>query len=144
MEMKVVQEKENPLFSRKELVLEIKSNSVPKREDVLKEVSKKFSAGEDLIRIQSIKGKFGVQIFSAIVDVYSSKKEFERVVKKTKKETEKEKKEAEEKRKAEAEAKKAKEEESKKTEEPKEELKEEKDEEKKEEAKENKKEEKSE
>ncbi|MBU2612217.1 MAG: hypothetical protein KKB62_00665 [Nanoarchaeota archaeon] len=121
MEVIVVGEKENLIFSRKEIQLDVTSNVVPKREEVANWIAKKFSTGEDLVRVNKIKGKFGVQVFRVDADVYSSKEEFKRVVKKTKQEIEKEKKTAEEKKKAETEAKKAEAEEKAKAEEKKEE-----------------------
>lgn len=107
MEAKKVSEVENPLFSRKELHLEINSDAVPSYEEVKNLLKEKFSYDPDLIRIQNVKGRFGSQVFDAYVHVYSSAKEFKRVVKKTKQEIEAEKKAIEEKAKAEAEARKA-------------------------------------
>ncbi len=107
MEAKKISEVENPLYSRKEYVVEIKANSIPSYDEVKKLLDEKFSMKPELVRINSVKGKFGTQVFEANVDVYSSDAEFKRVVKKTKQEIEKEKKAIEEKKKAEAEKKKA-------------------------------------
>ena len=114
MEAKKISEVENPLFSRKELHLEVKSGAAPSYEEVKNLLKEKFSYSPDLVRIQNVKGRFGSQVFDVHVHVYSSAEEFKRVVKKTKQEVEAEKKVIEEKAKAEAEAKKA--EEAKKTE----------------------------
>jgi ribosomal protein S24E len=86
---------------------EIKSDGVPSHDDVKKILSEKISVASELIRTRKIKGKFGTKVFDVHADVYSSKKEFDRVVKKTKQELEKEKKAIEEKKKAETETKKA-------------------------------------
>ncbi|MCR4327759.1 MAG: hypothetical protein NUV46_04220 [Nanoarchaeota archaeon] len=107
MEIKKILEKENPLFLRKEIHFEVKSNSVPSHEEMKNGLSEKFSFNPELIRIQKISGKFGSRSFDVFVDVYSSKKEFDLVVKKTKQEKEKEKKVLLEKLALEAEARKA-------------------------------------
>lgn len=105
--IKIIEEKKNLLFSRREVLAEIASHSVPSHEDVKKMLSEKLSSNPELIRIKSIRGKFGAKVFNIVANVYDSKEEFKRVVKKTKQEIEKEKKALEEKKKREAEAKKA-------------------------------------
>jgi len=107
MEINKILEKENLLFSRKEIHFEIESNSVPRHEEVKKILAEKFSLNPELIRTQKISGKFGTKKFDVFVDVYDSKKDFDRVVKKTKQEKDKEKKVLEEKKTVEAEAKRA-------------------------------------
>ncbi|HIH52233.1 hypothetical protein COT60_03710 [Candidatus Pacearchaeota archaeon CG09_land_8_20_14_0_10_30_9] len=121
MEIKKISEVENPLFSRKELHFEIRSQAVPSHEEVKAILKEKFSFNPELLRIKKISGKFGAQIFDVVVNLYGSKEEFKRVVKKTKQEIEKEKKQAEEEVKAKAEAKKVAEEAKKSSEEIKEE-----------------------
>ena len=107
MEIKLIEKTSNPLFDREEFKFEIESLSIPSAEEVKKLTSEKFSLNTDLIRLRKIEGKFGRQKFDVSLDVYGSKEEFNRVVKKTKQEKEKEKKAVEEKLKAETEAKKA-------------------------------------
>jgi ribosomal protein S24E len=94
-EIKLISENENPLFSRKEMKFEIKSEIVPSHDEVKKLLFENFSIKPELVRTNRIVGKFGNRVFEVLADVYSSKAEFDRVVRKTKKEKEKEKKEAE-------------------------------------------------
>jgi len=96
MRIKIIEEKKNPLFSRKEIHLEIESDAVPSHEEVKNLVSEKFSSDQELIRTRLIKGRFGINIFDVFIDIYDSKEEFDRVVKKTKQELDKEKKAEEE------------------------------------------------
>ena len=106
-------ENKNPLFSRNEVVLEIEHETVPSNVDSVQLVSKEFGADPALTRIRKIDSKFGSRNFKIVADIYDSKEEFSRVVKKTKQEIEAEKKAEEEriaKEKEEAEAKKAEEE----------------------------------
>ncbi|NCN51808.1 hypothetical protein GW931_02250 [archaeon] len=106
MNIKKISEVENPLFSRKEFCFEITSQAVPSHEEVKAILKEKFSFNPELLRIKSIKGKFGKQVFDVYVNLYGSEEEFKRIVKKTKQEIEKEKKKIEEEAKAKAEAKK--------------------------------------
>jgi ribosomal protein S24E len=134
MEIKILEEKENPLFNRKELKLEIESNVTPSHADTEKLISEKFGAAAENIKINKIEGKFGVRKFLIIVKIYNSKEDKDNFEIKTKKQREAEKKAIEEERKKAKEEKKATEEAAKaeaekpveeKTEEPKEETKEE-------------------
>jgi ribosomal protein S24E len=105
MEVKVVREEHNPLFSRKEVGLEVTTEITPSKEEAKKLVAEKFSADESLVRIRVVEGKFGSQTFTIVADVYDSIEEFDRIVKKTKQEIDAEKKAEEERLKAEEEAK---------------------------------------
>ena len=110
METKIIQEKENPLFSRKEVHVLVKDEITPSKEASKEIVAKEFKADKELIRIRKIDSRFGAKEFTIIADIYSSPEEFSRVVKKTKQEIKAEeeaRKAAEEARIAEEEAKKA-------------------------------------
>lgn len=105
--MKILEEKQNPLFARRELKISIDEQITPSKDNLRKAIAEKFSVDENLIRVVEINGKFGSQEFVALVDIYESIEEFKRIVKKTKQEIEAEKKAEEERLKAEEEAKKA-------------------------------------
>jgi ribosomal protein S24E len=90
--MKILEEKENPLFNRKEIKLEIESNVTPSHADVEKLISEKFSTSPENIKINQIKGKFGVQKFLVLVNIYNSKEDKDNFEIKTKKQREAEKK----------------------------------------------------
>lgn len=110
MENKIVKDFYNGLFSRREVQVSVEANITPSKDESVKIIAKQFSAEEGLVRIRDIKGKFGSRVFMITADIYDSKEEFSRVVKKTKQEIEKEKKAAEEKIRAEEERLKAEEE----------------------------------
>lgn len=112
MEIKILKEKENPLFSRKEVEVQVINNVTPTKEEAKRIISDKFSCDSNLVRIIKISSNFGSRKFIVYADIYSSLEEFNLLVRKTKKEIEEEKK-ALEARKAEEEAKKAAEEEKK-------------------------------
>ncbi|HKL24208.1 MAG TPA: hypothetical protein VJ912_02650 [Candidatus Nanoarchaeia archaeon] len=107
MDIKILNENENPLFNRKEIKGKIKTESSPKREEVIEALSKKYSTDVDNVKIKGIKGSFGSSEFEIKANIYSSKEERDTVENKKKKETELDKKREEAKKAAEEEKKKA-------------------------------------
>ncbi|MEK6842549.1 MAG: hypothetical protein AABX84_01940 [Nanoarchaeota archaeon] len=83
--LKVISEKENPLFKRKEVYVEIESESVPKKEYAEKIISEKFSTPEEWIAIKKIDGRFGSRIFRITASLYHSKEIKEQTEPKSKK-----------------------------------------------------------
>lgn len=83
--MHIISEKENKLFKRKEIEASTKSEIVPKKETILKMISKKFSVPEENIKIKKINGKFGSKLFKFTANVYTSKEDQERTEIKSKK-----------------------------------------------------------
>lgn len=107
MKIDIIEEKRNDLFSRNEVKIKVEEEIIPSKEEARKIVADKFSVDLELVRINKIEGKFGTHLFIIEADIYDSKDEFFRVVKKTKQEIDAEKKAEEERLKAEAEAKEA-------------------------------------
>ena len=71
-DIKILDEKENPLFKRKEIMIIIEHNSNPTIEEARKLVSEKFSASAEAIAIKSVKGKFGRKTFKIEANIYNS------------------------------------------------------------------------
>lgn len=82
---KVIEKKENPLFNRKEVFFEVQADITPSRLETSKFFSKKFSTPIENIKIKSINGKFGSNIFSGSVFIYNSEEDKNRVEIKKKK-----------------------------------------------------------
>ena len=101
----ITEEKQNPLFDRKEVVVTVENESAPSKKDVLEILAKQFSVEESAIKLKNISSKFGSSVFTIYANIYPSKDEKEKVEYKTKKEKEEEKKLEEERLKAEQEAK---------------------------------------
>lgn len=101
MKMKIINETENALFNRKEILAEVESEAVPSNAEVKKILSEKFSVPEDAVKINRIGSKFGSKTFSIEANIYSSKEDLDAVEVKTKKQKDAEKKAAEEKLKSE-------------------------------------------
>jgi ribosomal protein S24E len=106
MSLKVINEKVNVLFGRKELELVYESDKIPSNFEVIDLIADKYKVNKTLVRVNQIKGRFGVSIVTIFADIYDNQESFKMYVKKTKQEVAAEKKAAEEKLKAEAEARK--------------------------------------
>jgi ribosomal protein S24E len=74
-DIKVVQEKTNHLFKRKEVKLKIKTQVTPSHDEARKIVAQKFSKSEQNIRIKNILGKFGSKKFIITANIYESEKD---------------------------------------------------------------------
>lgn len=73
--LKIIHEKENPLFSRKEVIAEIKKSISPKRADAENSLAEKFSVTSDRIKVDRIIPKFGSDIFIIYARIYKSKED---------------------------------------------------------------------
>ena len=71
--LKIISQKENPLFKRKEIEAEFDSEVSPRREDLAKLVAHKFSSNAEGIMIKRVVGKFGSKTFSLAANIYSDK-----------------------------------------------------------------------
>jgi len=85
MEFKIINETQNDLLNRKEAVYEITAETIPSKEIVKEELSKKYGFEKDLIEVLKISGKFGVKIFEIVAHVYHNKEEMNKTVLKSKK-----------------------------------------------------------
>lgn len=95
MEIKITEEKENPLFKRKEIKAVMHSEKSPSREEVATLLSKKLSMPSEGVKIKKIHGNFGSKTFNIEANLYSTKENKDSVELKKKKEIESEKKLAE-------------------------------------------------
>lgn len=75
MNLKILQERDNRLFNRKEVKATVTSEITPSRVHILELLSKKFSAPSENIKIKGIKGNFGKKDFSIEANIYSSAEE---------------------------------------------------------------------
>ncbi len=85
MEFKLLEEKENPLFNRREMKFEIKEKVIPSKETVKEELAKKYSVDKELVQVMDISGKFGVQIFKVTTHIYKDKEDMNKTILKSKK-----------------------------------------------------------
>lgn len=69
--MEVLQDKENQLFGRRELVVKMAvPNETPSRKHVMEEVQKQFAAAADTIVIDKIEHPFGTKYTKIFVKIY--------------------------------------------------------------------------
>ncbi len=87
MELKILNEKHNALFGRKEIIAQINSEITPNRLQILDLISKKFTCPIDHIKIAGIRGGFGVKSFTVEASIYGSLGEKDAVELKKKKES---------------------------------------------------------
>src|SRR3989338_1991569 len=85
MDIKIIDEKKNPLFNRKEIILEVESEITPSHSEAEKIVSEKFKTSSETFKIKKIYGRFGSKTFRINANVYSSKNEKKEIETKSKK-----------------------------------------------------------
>lgn len=90
-DLKILKEKENLLFKRKEIQAVINSEITPSYANMAKLISEKFSIPEENIKIKKIKGKFGSSDFNIEMNIYASEKDKDDTEMKSKKESKTEK-----------------------------------------------------
>ncbi len=79
MEIQITEEKENPLFKRKEIKGISKSEKIPSRIETMRFLSDKFSTNPENIKIKKISGGFGTRISNIEANIYSSKKDKDKI-----------------------------------------------------------------
>lgn len=82
---KIITEKENPLFNRKEIQASVEAEITPSSEDVKTLISEKFSVQAGSIKIKKISGKFGSKVFTIVANIYKSKEDKDKTEPKSKK-----------------------------------------------------------
>ncbi|OGJ12394.1 hypothetical protein A3K62_00730 [Candidatus Pacearchaeota archaeon RBG_16_35_8] len=84
MSLKIISEKENPLFSRREIIAEITKEASPKNTDIQILLGEKFSASPETIKVDKIASKFGSSIFIISAKIYKSKEDKDNIEPKVK------------------------------------------------------------
>ena len=78
MELEILEEKQNPLFNRKEILIELESEITPTNAEIEKMLMEKFKTQGENIKIKKIAGNFGSRAFTIRANIYSSKEEKEK------------------------------------------------------------------
>jgi len=84
---KILQEKENQLFNRKEIQSSVEAETTPSHEDIKKLISEKFSTKIENIKIKKISGKFGSKTFTITANIYASEEDKDKTELKSKKDS---------------------------------------------------------
>ena len=85
MELKIIKEKENSLFARKEVQLSLEATVPPKKDEAATLIAQQFSTQPENISVKGVYGKFGSKEFTINANIYSSKEEKEKTELKRKK-----------------------------------------------------------
>jgi len=72
MEIKIIAEKLNKLFSRREIQLEVVCQVTPSEKESIKIVAEELKVDKNFVRVRNIGGKFGINLFVITADVYES------------------------------------------------------------------------
>lgn len=88
MTLKILKEKENPLFNRNEISVEVQAEITPSNKDAVVLISKEFTVPEENIKINGIYGRFGSKEFKINANIYKSKQDKDKTERKSKKEIE--------------------------------------------------------
>lgn len=102
MDVKIIEDKQNPLLNRRELKCEIAyDGATPSREEVKAAIVKALGSNPDTTVVMEIRQNFGARLSHAVIHIYDSKEVMKipsyilkRSEKKEKKEEKEEKKEA--------------------------------------------------
>ena len=83
--IKIIKEKENNLFKRKEIHAEMHAQKVPSKEELSELIAKKFSAEKNAVVIEKINGKFGSSLVMISAKIYHSEEDKNKIEPKSKK-----------------------------------------------------------
>lgn len=72
-EVKILNQRENPLFNRKEVELLIMNEVTPKNREAEEIVAKEFSSDVENVKIKKISGYYGLNKFKISANIYKSK-----------------------------------------------------------------------
>jgi len=79
MNSKILVEKQNPLFKRREIQIIMESPVSPSIKEAEKIVSEKTSSPEENIMVKKVDGKFGRTTFVISANIYKSKEEKDKI-----------------------------------------------------------------
>lgn len=82
---KIIEEKENPLFNRREIQFNVEAKITPSRAEVGKLILEKFPTQIENIKIKEIHGRFGSNNFKVTTFIYGSEQDKNKVEIKKKK-----------------------------------------------------------
>jgi ribosomal protein S24E len=80
----ILNKKENPLFNRKEVEINLNTDVSPKTNEAEEIIAKEFSTSAENVKIKHIKGRFGSTSFNIAANIYNSKDEKDKTETRTK------------------------------------------------------------
>jgi len=85
-DLKIIKQRENPLFNRKEIEILIETPVAPKISETEEFIAKEFSTHAENVKVKKIKGRFGSTNFTITANIYYSKEDKDKIEPKSKKE----------------------------------------------------------
>ena len=76
--MEILEDKENPLFNRKEVKFIVQAEKNPRYDEAANIVSEQFKAEKDNIVVKLVQGKFGIDTFLVSAFIYKTKEDKEK------------------------------------------------------------------
>ena len=86
MELKGLEQNENPLFKRKAITATVFSEITPSKKEIKDQIAKKISSKPELIIVEGIHGRFGSKEFKITANVYASEEDLRSTEPRSKKE----------------------------------------------------------
>ena len=78
-QIKITNERENPLFKRKEVKISINSSITPSKQEIENIIYTKFSIDKETIAVKKVNSKFGSKTFIIDANIYSSREDKEKI-----------------------------------------------------------------
>jgi len=96
--MKKIRETQFPLLNRTEVVYEIEhaKQATPKKELIKKQIADELKTDEGLVKLSKVISHFGLTKIRVIAEIYNTKEDLQRLIKKNKKQEQKQEKEKKE------------------------------------------------
>ena len=85
MESKILEQRENKFFNRKEVKIVLQAAKNPGFDDAAAVVAEQLKAAKDSVFVKKIKGKFGRDTFLISAEIYKSKEDRDKQAEKFKK-----------------------------------------------------------
>ena len=82
---KIITQKENPAFNRKEVEVHVETSITPKISEAAEFIAKEFSSNTENVKIKKIKGRFGSNVFIITANIYSVQEDKDKIETRTKK-----------------------------------------------------------
>jgi len=81
----IITQKQNPAFNRKEVEVNVETNTTPKISEAAEFIAKEFSSNAENVKIKKIKGRFGSNVFVITANIYAVQEDKDKIETRTKK-----------------------------------------------------------
>ena len=91
--MKKIRETQFPLLNRTEVIYDIEHarQATPRKESIKKQIADELKADENLVKLSKVISNFGKSKIRVIAEIYNTKEDLQRLIKKSKKQNQEQK-----------------------------------------------------